>query len=188
MSHASIIAGPPAIPAIPTTYRGVLMRSRLEAKWAAFYDLVQWRWAYEPIDLNGYIPDFVLEFHRPMLVDIKPSLELTALAERAHALAATIQWKGELITSGALLMDMDDTLPCAGRLVERYDQTLSVGLAIIFRCLSCNGISIRSHDGSWRCRLCDAYEGNGHVGEIDCAEIQQLWADAGNRVQWKAPR
>jgi hypothetical protein len=47
--------------AIPTKYRGVQFRSRLEARWAAFFDLVGWPWRYEPLDLNGYIPDFIVE-------------------------------------------------------------------------------------------------------------------------------
>ena len=45
---------------IPTTYNDVRFRSRLEAQWAAFFDLLGWRWEYEPYDLNGYIPDFIL--------------------------------------------------------------------------------------------------------------------------------
>jgi hypothetical protein len=48
------------IAAIPTTYAGVRFRSRLEARWAATFDLLGWEWAYEPYDLNGWIPDFVL--------------------------------------------------------------------------------------------------------------------------------
>jgi hypothetical protein len=44
--------------AIPTRYGGVQFRSRLEARWAAFFDLAGWRWQYEPIDLAGWIPDF----------------------------------------------------------------------------------------------------------------------------------
>lgn len=58
--------------AIPTTYAGVRFRSRLEARWAAFFDLVGWEWEYEPLDLNGYIPDFVLAFAKPLLVEVKP--------------------------------------------------------------------------------------------------------------------
>jgi len=48
----------------PTRYRNVLFRSRLEARWAAFFDLLSpggWLWEYEPIDLNGWTPDFYLE-------------------------------------------------------------------------------------------------------------------------------
>lgn len=48
--------------AIPTLYEGVRFRSRLEARWAAFFDLMGWKWEYEPIDFNGWIPDFKVEF------------------------------------------------------------------------------------------------------------------------------
>jgi hypothetical protein len=33
-----------AFKAIPTRYRNTNFRSRLEAKWAAFFDIVGWRW------------------------------------------------------------------------------------------------------------------------------------------------
>lgn len=48
----------PTFAAIPTMYAGVQFRSRLEARWAAFFDLIGWKWEYEPFDLPGYIPDF----------------------------------------------------------------------------------------------------------------------------------
>lgn len=65
---------PESIPAIPTEYGGVNFRSRLEARWAAFFDLVQWEWHYEPVDFRGLIPDFVLLFDdaRPIYVEVKP--------------------------------------------------------------------------------------------------------------------
>ena len=50
---------------IETMYRGVRFRSRAEARWAAFFDLLNWRWSYEIVDLHGYIPDFVLDMGRP---------------------------------------------------------------------------------------------------------------------------
>ena len=46
------------IAAIPTTYKGILFRSRLEATWAAFFDLCGWEWKYEPCDFNKWLPDF----------------------------------------------------------------------------------------------------------------------------------
>jgi hypothetical protein len=49
------------IAAIPTKYTGVNFRSRLKARWAAFFDLRELRWDYEPIDLQGWIPDFSIE-------------------------------------------------------------------------------------------------------------------------------
>ncbi len=48
------------IAAIETVYKRVKFRSRLEARWAAFFDLAGLNWKYEPIDLEGWIPDFWL--------------------------------------------------------------------------------------------------------------------------------
>jgi len=60
------------IRAIPTYYEGTQFRSRLEARWAAFFDLAGWPWEYEPVDLNGWIPDFRLRGKTPALCEIKP--------------------------------------------------------------------------------------------------------------------
>lgn len=39
---------PPSLEAIPTRYRGVEFRSRLEARWAVLLDHLQVKWQYEP--------------------------------------------------------------------------------------------------------------------------------------------
>jgi hypothetical protein len=48
----------------PTVYKGIEMRSRLEAEWAASFDEMGWPWEYEPCayaDERGrYLPDFRL--------------------------------------------------------------------------------------------------------------------------------
>lgn len=63
------------IRAIPTMYRGVTFRSRLEARWAVFYDALGIGWHYEhegyQLPSGWYLPDFWL----PDLgchVEIKP--------------------------------------------------------------------------------------------------------------------
>lgn len=62
--------------AIPTVYKGIQMRSRLEARWAAFFDLCTWQWSYESLDFNGWIPDFARSTEHPWesvsLFEIKP--------------------------------------------------------------------------------------------------------------------
>ena len=61
------------IKAIPTTYAGVNFRSRLEARWAAFFDLCGWKWDYEPFDLDGWAPDFRIRTAiGPVLAEVKP--------------------------------------------------------------------------------------------------------------------
>lgn len=49
-----------SIPGIPTPYHGTLYRSRTEARWAAFFDLLSWHYEYEPVDLGSWSPDFAL--------------------------------------------------------------------------------------------------------------------------------
>ena len=67
----------PARTGIPTKYNHCQFRSRLEAKWAAFFDLVGWKWEYDPFDLNGWIPDFLLIGTREkVLVEVKPFTSL----------------------------------------------------------------------------------------------------------------
>ena len=74
-----------------TMYRGIAMRSRLEAHAAAYFDRCGDQWEYEPhafADETGqYLPDFVLagaEAHRPIYVEVKPMV------------AARSQWRPHL--------------------------------------------------------------------------------------------
>jgi len=49
--------------AIPTRYRGYHFRSRLEARWAVFFDSCRIKWQYEP---EGYdLTDYGLAIDRP---------------------------------------------------------------------------------------------------------------------------
>lgn len=52
------------IKAIETRYKGYLFRSRLEARWAVFFDAVGIKWQYEPegfeTSAGWYLPDFYL--------------------------------------------------------------------------------------------------------------------------------
>ncbi len=53
------------ITALPTEYKGYRFRSRLEARWAVFFDVCRVKWEYEPEGFalpNGqfYLPDFLL--------------------------------------------------------------------------------------------------------------------------------
>ncbi len=53
------------IKSIPTTYKGILFRSKLEASWAKFFDSIDMNWTSEPEgyefpDGTRYLPDFWL--------------------------------------------------------------------------------------------------------------------------------
>ena len=58
---------------IPTEYNGIQFRSRLEAKWATFFDLLNWSWEYEPVDFSGWIPDFLItSSDKRLFIEVKP--------------------------------------------------------------------------------------------------------------------
>lgn len=68
----------------PTTYRGIQMRSRLEARYAAELDAKGKSWTYEPrafANQRGqYLPDFeVIWGDRLMFIEVKPTVELAQL-------------------------------------------------------------------------------------------------------------
>lgn len=67
------------IQAVETVYKGITFRSRLEATWAAMFDLLGWRWEYECDPINGWLPDFIVEAKYPgsyIPVEVKPIFEL----------------------------------------------------------------------------------------------------------------
>lgn len=66
-----------SIQPIQTRYRGRFFRSRLEARYAIFFDKLGIRWQYEPegFDLHGgsrYLPDFWIE-QGGFFAEVKPS-------------------------------------------------------------------------------------------------------------------
>jgi hypothetical protein len=66
------------IKAIETRYKGYRFRSRLEARWAVFFDALRIEWEYEkegfePPDAGYYLPDFWLPtFNGGMWAEVKP--------------------------------------------------------------------------------------------------------------------
>jgi hypothetical protein len=72
---SEVLAVDYTIDAIPTRYCNVLFRSKLEATWAAYFDLHGIDWSYEPCFLRGWRPDFQLETPHctpPLLAEVKP--------------------------------------------------------------------------------------------------------------------
>lgn len=69
----------PNLSPIETIYNGVRFRSRLEARWAVFFDAMKFPWEYEPevfsLPSGNYLPDFRLTSPRDHAVywfEVKP--------------------------------------------------------------------------------------------------------------------
>jgi hypothetical protein len=161
---------------IQTLYKGVLFRSRTEARWAAYFDGVEWRWSYEPFDLYGYIPDFLLHFPAGEMV-----CEVKALDEDFRAAEIKLDcstWEGP-----ALIVAQNIEGKLCGRIRDWGTGMPEWCDAEFFTCISCGSVSVLAVEGDWSCRVCGAGNGNAHVGEYDPAPV---WAEATNRVQWRA--
>jgi hypothetical protein len=89
------------IEATPTIYKGVRFRSRLEARWAVFWDELGVKWEYEPQmfelpDGKQYIPDFWI-VDLALWVEIKPN-ETIAREEEATLKCSQLAYKtGDLV-------------------------------------------------------------------------------------------
>ena len=89
---------PSTVSAIETTWRGYRFRSRLEARWAVFFETLGLQWEYEPegFELGDglrYLPDFLLRvrvngFRADLYVEVKPSGSKAAAWDKAKQLGA----------------------------------------------------------------------------------------------------
>jgi hypothetical protein len=79
----------------PTTYRGILMRSRLEADYAAALDRIGADWEYEPECFASgdgqWLPDFYVN---GVWTELKPS-DLTATEIAAQIRRISVIWESE---------------------------------------------------------------------------------------------
>ena len=177
------------IAAIPTTYKGIEFRSRLEAKWAFVFDQLGWSWEYEPIDLKGYIPDFILTLPRaPMLVEIKPALARKEL-EAAIPKIENSGWTGDSLILGATIAF--ETQSCCspfGLVSQPADypegiETTWWDYAIFHECSECKRQSFHHHLGAWFCYACG--EGDGDHYLIPSDELDHAWNRATNTAKYR---
>lgn len=194
--------------AIPTRYNGVQFRSRLEARWAAMFDLIGWEWEYEPIDLDGYIPDFTVNPHEdsPILIEVKPIVHWpcpvpacvscdpsdSTTRDSYDCAIEKIEksgWEGRAFLAGAVLIPAGASgLICILRSAKAMSEFGNTPNKTLAKCRRCPGIFLAEDtmDGlDWRttCHCCDSDSAYGMP-----RDPTPLWREAGNRVQWRSPR
>jgi len=175
--------------AIETWYGGILFRSRLEAKWAAFFDALRWRWEYEPFDLNGYIPDFVLpDLATRFIVEVKPEV-----TDEAKAKIKRSGWDGNaLIVSsspgpsrdgGLLLGEMGiRTLVHAQHPERGYCLEWAPGVAQYVGCKCAVGLIYEPFGTCQKCNESPDFFSTTHESTT---ELTQLWRSACNATRWQ---
>lgn len=186
---------------IPTRRAGVQFRSRLEARWSLFFDLLGWPWEYEPLDLDGYIPDFVVLFpFAPLLIEVKPALSIAELHEWTPKIEDS-GWQHDALIVGArlfaseyagdgiaagVLSQRGGTPNLSSDLVPHHEWMWDGGDLI--RCSECTKPSVYHPIQGWWCYRCGAagkiYWGDLKHGPVD---FVGLWCEAGNQTQWHPP-
>lgn len=182
------------ITAIPTKYRDLQFRSRLEATWAAMFDQLDWPWEYEPFDLEGWIPDFALKFTKPLLIEVKPFLTLDDAKLCVEEPMMVCKEEVLLLGAAPILVD-NGGQPTIGILIEKGDCGQDCDQAhrwwaqegVLFTCQICKHVSVYHAISSYHCRRCGGADGDHHLGNIT-VDVYRLWARAKNAVQWKSPR
>ena len=194
---------------IPTTYSGGRFRSRLEARWAAMFDLLDWAWTYEPFDGAGYVPDFLVTGDRALLVEVKPAADTTQLAHEWTKVrdGLTGHWDGDVLLLGATPLphqrdgsawgwDEPDR-PCAGLLAEYHpghgpddpwgpqNPSWTLDDAQWITCRACDRRAVFHASHTYASRPCGHYSGDDYLGTFHTARIHELWARAGSAVQWR---
>lgn len=195
--------------AIPTRYEGIRYRSRLEARWAMFFDLIGWRTEYEPFDANGYIPDFLIMGVDPVLVEVRPVSTEAEYRSVAEGVVPKVRgfWEHDLLVLG--LSPLNESRwwdnPFVGLLGEFFPQSdeewnynpeddwdFAEGMWV--NCPgtvrydtsghSCGQHAISHSIQSYRSRPCGHYYG-GHLQVADVGALRNAWRTACDRTQWR---
>lgn len=197
--------------AIPTEYGGVCFRSRLEARWAAFFDLVGWQWEYEPsIDFPGWIPDFRLKGAQPAFVEIKPidlGIEEPTVERTRDAVPkifAAADWFAlngpEEHTCGEfpfnheiLLLGLGpfSTTSCMSEwalgVFIYSDWNAGFDVALLHGGIPPQKLDYAGFWGSFRYRMNGVHDGDHHLRACNRFDApDRLWRAAGNLTQWRA--
>jgi hypothetical protein len=122
-----------SLEAIQTRALGTTFRSSLEARWATLFAALQWIWNYETLTLprvhgKGRIPDFVMSFAHPTLIEVKPATsQAEVIRERRALIAHAADWLCE--DSERRLAELD-ALPEAPDPVTRRAELLEIDEAL----------------------------------------------------------
>ncbi len=168
------------ISAIPTRFRGVDFRSRLEAKWACMFDLLGLAWTYESIDLQAYIPDFLVEsqiwstpqVRGPVLVEVRPIYTADQYRDPIEKITRS-GWRGPAIVVGATLSPTN-----SGPWGPEYP--IGRGTLVVD--------PTDTSDDWFPVGWYDTGEAAGMLGLGGQRDLRAEWVEAGNRTRWMPSR
>lgn len=180
-----------SIAAIPTLYNGRQYRSRLEARWAAFFDQLGIEHEYEPFDLGGWSPDFLLP-SLSTLVEVKPLTEIDEAVWDKMASAASKRAKDAciLLTSVSPVGNSMLRIGWAGRGPSfNYETARLVWIpGEDYPHFIADILLIEEGLTWWTARGAEGDQTNCYWLHPYGEHAKQLWAKATNAAQWEGPK
>ena len=175
--------------AIASMFGGIQYRSRLEARWAAFMHNIGWEHTYEPIDGDGYIPDFLVHGANPFFVEVKPAATKREFVVEQEKVEKGVRGLGrDIVIVGMTAFNG----PEVGRGFYGDDNVAGYlcqegvwGTANWRTCLKCHRVALVHTTMGFHTYPCDHYEGKAYAGEPAMEYLQGAWSDACNEVRWK---
>jgi hypothetical protein len=179
------------LPSFPTIYRGIRFRSRLEARWAAFFDCAGWRYDYEPCDLGAWSPDFLLHGKDdPILCEVKPIDRFDEVIANKMVIAADASsFRGELLLLGlspfpTIVSDFDNDT-WLGWLNDGAGYWNADAFDTIQYVRAENDqLDFAHNTQSFHGRMFGDHDGDHHLDSKMEAVARKMWAAACNIVQW----
>ena len=181
--------------AIQTNYKGTNFRSKLEVRWARFFDAVGWKWKYEPYRINRWLPDFEIKtFSGRCFVEVKPFINFNVDAAGMISGAIGEDSDGYLITSDVELLLL------SGDILKQYDdcgdEPNVIGWlhdgeqwarAILIE-PTYGRIGFYHELGGWHCRITGLYDGDAYILPPKSMNIRQTWNECGGYTPRANPR
>lgn len=173
--------------AIPTIYRGIKFRSRLEARWATFLDAIGADWQYEPQGYTAggvsYLPDFWLPevasrgVRGGLFLEVKPCAPTEAEQIKARMLALGSGRPVVIAARAPLLPDREHLLEYVANERGTWDDD---GLHFA-KCADCGQVNVGYFVRDRQCGTCqiglsDPYE----------ATLMQARTEFNERARWRA--
>lgn len=182
----------------PIVYADTVFRSRLEASWAAFFDLAGWSWRYEPYDLDGWTPDFLIEGAYPLLVEVKAidwNTDLEMVIWRHYdELAKAIKHAPDCENWGdgeapeVVILGNGPAAQMIGAFVTRdKEATFHADAAMLWKGYG-PAFDVCAHCGWFGYRVGGQADGDHHLQEFDHYNApRDTWRRARALTQWKKP-
>lgn len=144
---------------IETEYNGYMFRSRLEARWAVFFDSMGIKYEYEPegftlSDGTNYLPDFrIYVRHRsyeneyePVYVEVKGELTKDAI-HKAELFCGLFERQGEFVRNGYPLIILGNIPKDEDEWLEQFFDNFSMINSFLYMDSDSYCAFFTKHDG-----------------------------------------